>query len=113
MLRTKTKLAIGAAVAAVAAAGGTYAYAGGGDGDGGAKGPGARHARQAALRHLGGGEVNAVERDNEKGATWEVEVTKTDGSTVDVRLGADYSVIVVDGDREDGGQDGPDTGGGS
>ena len=42
----------------------------------------------AALAETGGGRVNAVERDSEHGATWEVEVTKLDGSTVDVRLDA-------------------------
>jgi uncharacterized membrane protein YkoI len=101
MLNRRTTIAIGVAVVAVAAGGGAYAYAGGGDdGEGTATGPGADRARQAALTHLGGGTANAVERDNEKGATWEVEVTKSDGSTVDVRLDANYKVIVVDGDSE-------------
>jgi hypothetical protein len=106
MIRNRTKLAIGVAVVAVAAGGGAYAYAGGGDdGEGTATGPGADRARQAALVHLGGGTANAVERDNEKGATWEVEVTKSDGSTVDVRLDSNYKVIVVDGDSESEGGD--------
>ena len=108
MLNKKTTLAIGAAVLAVGAGGGAYAYAGGGDDEGNATGPDANRAKAAALAHLGGGEANAVERDNEKGATWEVEVTKTDGSTVDVRLDSAYQVIVVDSDEEDGGQDGAD-----
>ena len=113
MLKEKTTLAVGAAVLAVAAGGGAYAYAGGSDDEGNATGPAANKARAAALAHLGGGEVNAVERDNEKGATWEVEVTRTDGSTVDVRLDADYGVIAVDRDHEDSGADGPDAGGDS
>ncbi len=101
MIKNRTKLAIGVAVMAVAAGGGTYAYAGGGDdGEGTATGPGADRARQAALTHLGGGTANAVERDNEKGATWEVEVTKPNGSTVDVRLDSNLKVIVVDGDSQ-------------
>ena len=101
MSRNRTKIALAIAVAAVAAAGGAYAYAGGGDdGEGGATGLGADRARQAALARLPGGKVNAVERDNEKGATWEVEVTKSNGETVDVRLDANYRVIVVDGDSE-------------
>ena len=65
-----------------------------------ATGPGADKARAAALAHLGGGHANAVERDNEDGATWEVEVTKSDGNTVDVRLDANYKVVVVEGDSE-------------
>ncbi len=43
--------------------------------------------------------MKAVELDNEKGATWEVEV-KDDGSVVDVRLDADYHVVVVDSDAK-------------
>jgi hypothetical protein len=102
------KLAIGAAALAVAAgAGGTYAWAGGGgdSGEGGAHGAGADRARAAALAHLGGGHANAVERDSEDGAVWEVEVTKPDGKTVDVRLDGNYGVVVVEGDSEtqDGG----------
>ena len=102
MLNKRTKIAVGAAVLAVAAGGGAYAYAGAGDDEGTATVPGANQARAAALAHLGGGTANAVERDNEKGATWEVEITKSNGSTVDVRLDAAYKVIAVDSDSESG-----------
>ena len=102
MVKNRNRLAIGMAVAAIAAGGGAYAWAGGGDdGDVNVTGPGADRARQAALAHLGGGTANAVERDSENGATWEVEVTKSDGSTVDVRLDANHKVVVVEGDSED------------
>ena len=57
-------------------------------------------ASAAALKATGGGKVNAVERDSEDGAVWEVEVTKTDGTTVDVRLDENYAVVVIDGDSE-------------
>ena len=50
-------------------------------------------------------EVNSVERDGENGATWEVEVTKPDGSTVDVRLDESYGLVVVEGDDEDADSD--------
>ena len=101
MITDRKKLAVGIAVVAIAAGGGTYAWAGGGDDDDvNVTGPGADRARQAALAHLGGGTANAVERDSEDGATWEVEVTKSDGSTVDVRLDATYEVVVVEGDSE-------------
>ena len=78
----------------------------GGDGDGAESGPPptraqAQAAVAAALRATGGGEANAVERDGENGATWEVEVTKPDGSTVDVRLGSALDVVVIEGDVED------------
>jgi hypothetical protein len=42
-----------------------------------------------------------VERDSEDGATWEVEVTRADGRTVDVRLDGDYRLVVVEADGED------------
>jgi hypothetical protein len=42
-----------------------------------------------------------VERDSENGATYEVEVTKANGDTLDVRLDEDYQVVVIEGDHED------------
>ena len=64
-------------------------------------GPQADRARAAALRATGGGTANAVERDSEDGATYEVEVTRKDGSTVDVRLDESFSVVVIESDSED------------
>jgi hypothetical protein len=77
---------------------------GGGDDDGErqASGPGADRARAAALELIPGGTANAVERDSEKGATWEVEVARPDGSVVDVRLDADLRKVAIDGDTEAG-----------
>ena len=60
-------------------------------------------AEQAALAETGGGKVNQTELDNENGATYEVEVTKTDGSTVDVRLGDAFDVVAVEADSEKSG----------
>ena len=37
---------------------------------------------------------------SEKGATYEVEVRKADGTTVDVRLDAHYGLVAVDSDSE-------------
>lgn len=54
----------------------------------------------AALQITGGGTANSVELDDENGATWEVEVTKPDGVTVDVRLDAAYRLVVVEGDSD-------------
>jgi uncharacterized membrane protein YkoI len=100
-MRRKLILAA-SAVLAVGAIGTGAALATGGDddGEGQAKGPAARKAVAAALAITHGGTANAVERDNEDGATWEVEVTKPDGATVDVRLDAGYRLVVVDGDSE-------------
>jgi hypothetical protein len=84
---------------AVAVGGGAYAWAGGDDGEGTATGPGADRARQAALAHVGGGTANEVERGDEEGA-WEVEVTKSNGDTVDVHLDTSYRVLSVESDSE-------------
>ena len=91
--------------AAVAATAGGIAVAGNGD-----DGPAshqyteqqAEQARQAALDATGGGTVNSVESDSEDGATYEVEVTKPDGNTVDVRLDDQFEVVVIEGDGDSG-----------
>ena len=89
-----------AAILAAGAIGIGTAFAGGGGDEGTATGPDADRAAAAALRITGGGTANAVERDSEDGAVWEVEVTKPDGATVDVRLDASYGRVVVEGDSE-------------
>ena len=87
----KRKLVIGAAaLLAAGAAGATAAVASGDDGEGTVTGPQADRATAAALAETGGGTANAVERDSENGATWEVEVTTPDGKTVDVRLDENF-----------------------
>jgi hypothetical protein len=63
-------------------------------------GPSADRAKAAALSITGGGQANAVERDSENDATYEVEVTKPNGETVDVRLDASYNRVAVEGDSE-------------
>jgi len=60
----------------------------------------AEDATKAALDATGGGHANSVETDHENGATYEVEVTKPDGDTVDVRLDENYQVVVIEGDHE-------------
>jgi hypothetical protein len=109
----KRSAAIGGGAALVAAlVGGGVAVAGGGEA--GEQGSDdyteAQYddASAAALKATGGGKVNAVERDSEDGATWEVEVTKPDGTTVDVRLDESYAVVVIDGDSEAGSGDAGD-----
>lgn len=95
----------GLAVAAAVVVGGVAV--GGDEGD---DGPASRNytqeqadrAEEAALEATGGGTANSVERDNENGATWEVEVTEPDGDVVDVRLDADYEVVVIESDDESG-----------
>ena len=97
------KISAGLGAAAVLALGGAaIARATGAfdDGDAGISGPQADRAKAAALRIIGGGHANAVERDSEDGATYEVEVARPDGSTVDVRLDENFELVTVDGDSE-------------
>jgi uncharacterized membrane protein YkoI len=99
----KRKVIVGAALgvgAAVVASGAALATSDGGEGQ--VTGAQADDATAAALKATGGGKANAVELDNENGATWEVEVTKKDGDTVDVRLDENYAVVVIEGDSESG-----------
>jgi hypothetical protein len=98
------KISVGILVAAALALGGAaIAKATGAfdDGDGGIGGPAAERAKAAALAITGGGTANAVERDSEDGATYEVEVTRKDGTTVDVRLDESFALVVIEGDSEE------------
>jgi hypothetical protein len=103
MNRRILKILVGIGSALVLALGGaTIARATGafGDGDAGISGPAAERAKAAALAITGGGTANAVERDSEDGATYEVEVTRKDGTTVDVRLDESLGLVVIEGDSE-------------
>ncbi len=107
-MRKRPALIGGGIAAAAVLVGGGVAMAGGGEtGEQGSHDytqAEADDASAAALEATDGGTVNAVERDSENGATWEVEVTKTDGTTVDVRLDESYAVVVIEGDTEDAGE---------
>ena len=100
-MKRKPFVIAGAALALAAGGVGAAVAAGGGE-DAGEQvsGPAADRAREAALAHHPG-PANAVERDSENGATWEVEITGEDGKTVDVRLDENYEVVVVEGDGEE------------
>ena len=54
-------------------------------------------ASEAALAHIGGGEVTDTEVGDEEGY-YEVEVTRADGSQVDVHLDRDFDVLSTEGD---------------
>jgi hypothetical protein len=99
MRKRTAAAAVGAGVLVAIAAGGV-ATASSDDGDSTVSGPQADRATTAALDATHGGKANSVERDSENGATWEVEVTKKDGNTVDVRLDENYKVVVIEGDSE-------------
>ncbi len=100
---------IAAAVIAALAAGGA-AIAGARSGDDGSDKPIAgsalAKASAAALAHTGGGRVTETEVGDEQGA-YEVEVTRGDGSAVDVHLDRDFDVLGAQADEEGSG-DGAD-----
>ena len=92
-----------AGVAALALGGiGTGAVAASGMGDDDASetaitGAAKDKAEQAALDEVGEGRVTGTEVDDEQGK-YEVEVTKDDGTQVDVHLDENFAVISTEGD---------------
>jgi uncharacterized membrane protein YkoI len=54
-------------------------------------------ASEAALDHAGGGEVTGTEVGDEEGY-YEVEITRADGSQVDVHLDRGFDVLGAEGD---------------
>jgi uncharacterized membrane protein YkoI len=58
-------------------------------------------ASAAALKHTGGGKVTETEAGDEEGA-YEVEVTRSDGSQVDVHLDKNFKVLNADSDNGEG-----------
>jgi uncharacterized membrane protein YkoI len=92
-----------AAVAALGAGGAAIATAaGGGDDDKSEKaisGATLDRASTAALAHTGGGEVTDTEVGDEE-SYYEVEVTRADGSQVDVQLDRDFKVVGAEGDND-------------
>ena len=108
-MRTKLKgLLIVAGVVAAAAGGGAAIAGATGDGereDGGPDqaitGSALDRASEAALKATGGGKVTETEAGDEE-SYYEVEVTKPDGSHVDVQLDRGFTVVGSETDREDG-----------
>lgn len=105
-MRKRAMVAAAGVGAVLAAAGGGVAVATNGGDDGPMSHQYTKEqadkVREAALAATGGGTANSVETDSENGATYEVEVTKPDGTTVDVRLDDEYQVVVIEGDSESG-----------
>jgi hypothetical protein len=107
-MNRKLKLALitGSVVAALGVGG--VAIAGGvGDDDGSERpiGGGALdRASAAALDHTGGGSVTDTEVGDEE-SYYEVEVTRDDGSQVDVQLDRDFRVVGSEGDHDRGGEE--------
>ena len=108
-MKTKLRTALIAGGVLAAAAGGGAAIAGAtGDGDredrGGDRaitGSALDRASEAALKATGGGKVTETEAGDEE-SYYEVEVTKADGSQVDVQLDRGFDVVGSKTDHEDG-----------
>jgi hypothetical protein len=98
-MRKRVVIAVLAVGAIGVLVGGSIAMASN-DGEGNVTGPDADRATRAALEATGGGTAVAVERDDEAGATWEVEVRTPGGSVVDVRLDERFAVVTIEGDVE-------------
>ena len=109
-MKKSSRWTIGSAAAlAVLAAGGGVAFATAAEDedarpDVAITGDALERAAEAALAHLGEGEVTDTEVGDEEGY-YEVEVTFEDGSQVDVHLDEDFAVL---GDERDGEEPGDD-----
>jgi uncharacterized membrane protein YkoI len=103
-MKKRSKILIaGIAALAVAAGGVGVAVAGGGDdAEAPIRGDALDKASAAALEHTGGGRVTETEVGDEE-SYYEVEVTRDDGSQVDVQL--DRSFDVVGGEADDENED--------
>ena len=104
--RRKSGLIAVAAAAALGGGGAAIAGAAGGDDDATDRaitGPALDRAGAAALNHTGGGRVTETEIGDEEGA-YEVEVTRANGSQVDVHLNRDFKVISQASDDDRGGE---------
>jgi uncharacterized membrane protein YkoI len=103
--KLKGALITGTIIAALAVGGVAIAGAAGGDDDDGGEraigGAALDRASAAALDHTGGGRVTETETGDEE-SYYEVEVTRADGSQVDVQLNRDFEVVGSEGDDDRG-----------
>ena len=101
MTRRRKTVAAAATIAVLGVGGGAIAVATGGDDDDATERPisgsALERAEAAALEHTGGGRVTDTEVGDEE-SRYEVEVTREDGSQVDVQLDRRFDVV---GDEED------------
>ena len=108
-MKRRTQVVVaGAAVLALGGLGtGVVAAAGVGDDDASETaitGAAKDKAERAALAEVGEGRVTGTEVDDEQGK-YEVEVTKDDGTQVDVHLDENFAVISTEGDGSDDSSD--------
>ena len=80
-------------------AGVAYATSSGDSGEQQATGPGIEKAKSVALEQTNGGRVTGTEVGDEEGY-YEVEVTRDDGSQVDIHLDRKFNVLSTPADHE-------------
>ena len=105
--KLKVALIAGTVTGVLAAGGVAIAGATGGDDDATDRaitGSALDRASAVALDHTGGGRVTGTEVQDEEGY-YEVEVTRDDGSQVDVHLDRHFNVLNSAGDRDGSGED--------
>jgi hypothetical protein len=101
MTKRRKLLIVGASVLALAAGGAGVALAtGGDDNEAPIEGDALSKASAAALEHTGGGTVSDTEVGDEE-SRYEVEVTRDDGSQVDVQLDSNFNVVGGESDGAD------------
>lgn len=91
-------------VVAIAGSAGGAVIATGGDDEQPITGSALDQASEAALDHTGGGRVTGTEIGDEE-SFYEVEVTRDDGSQVDVQLDESFKVVGDEADDDSGGDD--------
>ncbi len=104
MSKNFKRILIAGVVLVAAGIGGAAAVQAGSGDDQAATGPQADRAGAAAVRIAGGGSAASVERDAEGRRVWEVEVTKPDGTTLEVDLDAALQQVAAERDDTDTGE---------
>jgi hypothetical protein len=108
----KVFIAIAAAMVLLVGASVAYATGSSGDSSGQATGPNLEKAKSVALEQTNGGRVTGTEVGDEEGY-YEIEVTRVDGSQVDVHLDREFNVLSTPADHESpDDKDGPNDSGG-
>ena len=102
-MQRRTRIAVGGLAVAIALGAGAGAAAsaanGGDDDEAPITGDALTRAEAAALAGIPGGRVTDTEVGDEE-SLYEVEVTKPDGSQVDVQLDQDFKVVGSEGDDD-------------
>jgi hypothetical protein len=110
-MRNQTKLIVvaGAALAIATGGVGVAVATGGDDSEPPIGGTALERARAAALGHVGRGRVSETEVGDEE-SLYEVEVTRPDGTQIDVQLDRGFHVVGSEADSENGSEPGEDQG---